>query len=555
MSGAAGPSGSVETTDEPADDPAPQGRSSRKRAASEEEKCGNNKAPARESVMEALAGGREPQATLQGGTITTLRRVDPATLDGVSAGVGESSAFMFTREQYPKLLPSHVTLDPDNPLLLNWSYLKLLPPSWYAIVFELKSGTFRAVPEHKLSLEGYPAASRSVKDAERIAGFDSKSKLRLVLYPNALRFFWLGLDQPLRAGSVWPTTTQIMMCGFKLSTPVWEALNNLLPRKGAWATAFCEVLCTRHMPQPSPPTGAPPAPQQMPTVSAVIDGNSATFRALSKAEMEEPQDDVAPMRGTYWTDDERWGPVDEDDHPAAEAAYPRRGWLELRSHFAGRVQFPLKGSSTCGSSVTSRPFDFPTEWQWPLPDGWTWNVARRLKIDPDGKIEVATSKMDAHQGYRRSGSTAVMLGGTSYPCLILDRRPLQAYRADWPVLRDSTPSDAEKRAIDERMAQDPEFAAGAARLKEWHERRKAAGKAAREAWEAGDKTDASSNAFSAWRQEYEEAHERPEAYIAEAARVREAAKAAWEETREQQSWYKPTTTQHAVERDCCFVQE
>ena len=106
-----------------------------------------------ESVLEALAGGREPRAMRQGSSIT-LQRADSASLDGVHVGDSTNEhAFIFTSREQPSLfLPKRVTLEGKNPLLIKWAFLKLLPPSWYTIVYELRTSSARLLVDSALYL-------------------------------------------------------------------------------------------------------------------------------------------------------------------------------------------------------------------------------------------------------------------------------------------------------------------------------------------------------------------------------------------------------------------
>ena len=206
--------------------PAPADRRSRKRAAPGGENAAENVPPVIETVLEALASGREPRA-LAGDAEITLHRAAASSLDGIKAGDGESSAFIFTdREHLTHFLPKRVTREGKYNLLVSWAFLKLLPPDWYAVVFQLKDEPrkYRAVSESKRCLDGYPQASKSPSDPETAAGFANMESLRLVLFPNALRFFWYGLDEPLRVDGAWPTTREVQQHGYTLRPDVYSSL-------------------------------------------------------------------------------------------------------------------------------------------------------------------------------------------------------------------------------------------------------------------------------------------------------------------------------------------
>ena len=122
--------------------------------------------------------------------------------------------------------------------------MRLLPPDFYVIVFALSTtpGTYRAVPEDKLLVDGYPVASRSPADAARLAGFTSQKELRVVLYPNALRFFWAGLHEPLQADGAWPSARAVLQSGYILKPEVRNALAAKLALSSAGRTR-CGTQC------------------------------------------------------------------------------------------------------------------------------------------------------------------------------------------------------------------------------------------------------------------------------------------------------------------------
>ena len=210
-----------------------------------------------ESVCTSLNADRDP---VQRGLLV-LARMQPSNIDGVLCEAeGEKRLYVITEvEHIARFFPPAVTRDRENNLLLNWEFLKLLPPCWYALVFPLQAepGRFRAVPEGKLCLDGYPSPSGKATDADRAAGFSSRKTLRLALYPSAFRFFWAGLHEPLRLAGAWPAVPQVMMTGFALSEPVRRALEVRLsaiasPGSGpAWFDGFCSTIRRRHWPASS----------------------------------------------------------------------------------------------------------------------------------------------------------------------------------------------------------------------------------------------------------------------------------------------------------------
>jgi hypothetical protein len=211
-----------------------------------------------ESVWESLEAGRDPHRNGK-----TLARVDPACLDGVScAADGEQRAYVLTETEHLSLFfPAAVTRDKNKPLMPDWSFIKLLPPDWYAIVFAVQGqpGSFRAVSASKLCVDGYPAAGKA-GDPERAAGFTGGDALRLVAFPNACRFFWAGLHEPLRVKGAWPTAPQVMARGFVLAPEVRAALSlkldSLTPEgaEPAWLAWFRSTIRERYW---GPPPGNP----------------------------------------------------------------------------------------------------------------------------------------------------------------------------------------------------------------------------------------------------------------------------------------------------------
>ena len=168
------------------------------------------------SPLEAIRRGRDLQY-LRSGSLATLSPAAQTSLDGVLCDEQQRRCLLITEKDHiARLLPPAITRDRDNPLLLEWSFLRMLPPDWYAIVFETSTGRYRAMPESKLRLDGYPPVSRSAADPERAAGYTDYRKLRLVLYPPGWRFFMLGMHAPLMEPGVWPSAAQVQYTGYRL---------------------------------------------------------------------------------------------------------------------------------------------------------------------------------------------------------------------------------------------------------------------------------------------------------------------------------------------------
>ena len=198
----------------------------------------------------------------------------------VQCASGEQRGYVLTEpDQLSQFLPPDVTRDRGgNNLLPAWDYVKLLPPAFYVLVFELSAspGTYSAVPERKLSLDGYPQVRAG--DPEKAAGFSSHKALRIVLRPNAFRFFWAGIHEPLRAEGVWPTARQVMERGFTLGAASRLAIEAKLaaisPVVGCplepWLQSLRAAVIGRHFPQPVAPTPEVPASDtRMPDDSSI----------------------------------------------------------------------------------------------------------------------------------------------------------------------------------------------------------------------------------------------------------------------------------------------
>ena len=228
-----------------------------------------------ESVLDALEGGRALKAS-HNRMVTELQAASSSTfIDrcSITCGEGEDRCFVLSEvDHISRFLPPDIVRE-AHCTLVEWSFVKLLPPDWYYIVFlDTSSRRYRTVPEAKLCLDGYPPAVTKGGDPENAAGFKTKKDLRLVFRPNALRFFWLRLHEPLRAA--WPTVPQIMRRGYLLA-PAGRAefgarLNAAAPSSdgvtaSAWRDSFRAALRERHWPvsdgapQQAPPTAAAPA--------------------------------------------------------------------------------------------------------------------------------------------------------------------------------------------------------------------------------------------------------------------------------------------------------
>jgi hypothetical protein len=212
------------------------------------------KAQRTESIIDALDGGGDLKA-LNGDSVVLLR---PASTDmfidgsGIMCGEGDDRCYVLDHvDQIDKLLPKDVKRE-TNCTLIDWSFLKLLPLDWYIIVFRDKATSrFRAVPEAKLTLDGYPMPRAA--DPEKKEGWANKEALRVVLRPNAFRFFWGGLHEPFRAADAWPTAPQVMRRGYLLEPAVRSALgaklNAVAPSAdGSWHDSFRSAVRERYWP-------------------------------------------------------------------------------------------------------------------------------------------------------------------------------------------------------------------------------------------------------------------------------------------------------------------
>ena len=210
-----------------------------------------------ETVLDALNAGRDPKRTQQ----KTEHVLSPATSESfdesIACGQGELRSFLVTsRQQYQHFFPkeSEVKSDPHNNLLIHWDILKMLPSSWYVLVYQLAAspGKYRAISEDKILLDSYPAASRAAGDADTIAGFKGQKDLRLVLRPNALRFLWGQLFKPMQAAGAWPSARRVMESGFELDRSTRDELEPLIgavaPPESAWRLPFVSALRRRYWP-------------------------------------------------------------------------------------------------------------------------------------------------------------------------------------------------------------------------------------------------------------------------------------------------------------------
>lgn len=221
-------------------------------AADAEPKRRRKEAP--ESIPDALDAGRDPKV-VQGKDEFTLRCAEQESLDGITCGEGEDRWYVLAAyEDVGRFLPLSVKRrDPDAPSLPLWNYVKVLPIEWFSLVYEVMDtpGKFRAVPDEKMSLEGYPAASRSKKDPDTKAGFATRENLRLALRPQAFRFYWFGVHEPMLEAGAWPTTRTAWSGGYRLSHETRTALLTKLtavPATAAWLPDMRKTLEQRHWP-------------------------------------------------------------------------------------------------------------------------------------------------------------------------------------------------------------------------------------------------------------------------------------------------------------------
>ena len=237
-----------------------------------------------ESPLAQLNAGRDPEVWNAQGK-HTLRRLSSSELESAECDDAEKRAYLLSgADLIAAFFPGNsVKRERNLSLLISWDIMKTLPPDWYAIVFELSAtpGRFRAVPEHKLMLDAYPSGGGDAKDPEKLAGFGKREHLRLVLYPNALRFLWVRMHEPLCRAGVWPTARAVMMYGYILAAAAQEDLADAIDSVGSgpWLPAFRSALRQRYWgaeivpvstaePPPPPPPPPPPLPQQQQQQSA-----------------------------------------------------------------------------------------------------------------------------------------------------------------------------------------------------------------------------------------------------------------------------------------------
>ena len=204
--------------------------------------------------LDAMHEGHDPTVRTPRGTYTLQR----AGLSEFDASVrcdndGRRPYLLRKPEDIGEFFPSAITRERKNNLLVNWDFIKLLPPDWYVIVFELTAspGRYAAIPDDRLLLDGYPQASRSPSDPVRQAGFDRVEYLRLVLFPNAIRFLVSRLYEPLREQGVWPTARQVLMHGYVLPASeekeqLGDYIDGLARPTRPWHGAFSAELHLRY---------------------------------------------------------------------------------------------------------------------------------------------------------------------------------------------------------------------------------------------------------------------------------------------------------------------
>jgi hypothetical protein len=200
-----------------------------------------------ESILDAINSGRNPKVTVKAN-----ERELPQAPGNITVGDAKERCYHFAdQDDLAHFLPTTVMREPNCPMLIGWHLLKLVPPDWYAIVFADKQGLLRAVPDHKLMLDGYPPAVIKGGDPEHAAGFTNKKDLRLVLSANALRFYWLGLHEPFRQPSSWPTTREVMKRGYVLKEATRAALDERLASCSSdapWLVGFRAGIRERYWP-------------------------------------------------------------------------------------------------------------------------------------------------------------------------------------------------------------------------------------------------------------------------------------------------------------------
>ena len=111
----------------------PGSRLTRKRPAETDAKEQVGAAAPEESLWDSLLNGRDPKRNG-----VELARAQPSSIDGVVCDAEEQPLYILTEVQHISLFfPTCVTRDRKNNLLLDWEWLKLLPPDTYILLYAL----------------------------------------------------------------------------------------------------------------------------------------------------------------------------------------------------------------------------------------------------------------------------------------------------------------------------------------------------------------------------------------------------------------------------------
>ena len=285
-----------------------------------------------ESIIDAINNGRDPKAIHRGALVELKSSASASFIEasGIMCGEGENRCYILGADDISAFLPKELRFE-SNCTLVDWDFMKLVPPDWYAIVFaDAMSHQYRAVPEHKLALDGYPPAVTKASDPETMAGLKTKKDLRLVFYPNAFRFFWGGLHAPLRAPGTWPSARAVQKHGYLLAQETRTALDALFPLAAPasqpWAASFRAALHERHWP-PATPTSLVPETESL---ASVVSRVGATIRRCPRTDPAvlrtalEQTGRVSPQRldriidrmeDQSPDDDHRYGWILGEDHP------------------------------------------------------------------------------------------------------------------------------------------------------------------------------------------------------------------------------------------------
>ena len=265
---------------------------------------------ASEPVLDAINAGRDPHWVGASSEHTWLR-ASAEQLDGISCGDGEQRLYIISDAhlndgQIARYFPARTNRETNCNHLISWELLKLVPPAFYIVAFtDTSSGKLRAVSEAKRSLDGYPQAG-GPSDPEKKAGFTKKSDLRLVLRPTAIRFFQLGLHEPLRVANAWPSARDVMMDGYRLQPAARAALAAKLSAipvdpSTAWHKELRATLARRHWPAEASLAAAPPPPDDAPPAAAAADAPPPAAEAPAPVEQRAVQVERvlthAPMAG------------------------------------------------------------------------------------------------------------------------------------------------------------------------------------------------------------------------------------------------------------------